>query len=280
MQKYYERIESGEHKKLVLGNYPGRLYWKARQYGHRSFSITVSDQTKFFQKIGFFTEQWHYLFKVVGIWNIYVDDFVYKPGKSINNTQDTNYRIFYKKKLKLKNHWDKNDGLSHNSYSNIKYLNKVNGGFNVTIFDNELNRIISVHPGKYGSYSGSGRRRSHVLVSWWHFLFSKLFKSAKKHALTHEENNKAYSLIQNLYLNILTTNNLFIRYFFVLKKYLQSWPENKVFIFIEHNFRKFNLILKKKRYIKKFKRKFILPADRITRQALLVKPYKNVVVRD
>lgn len=160
----------------------------------------------------------------------------------------------------------------------IKYLNSPNGGFNITHFDNSGERVISIHPGREGEYSGSSRRRSEALIAWWYFLFSRLVSGAEDENTEHYTNPLEHQIRQNLFFKLLTTNNMFLRFFFLLKNYLCLWPTENTYIFIFHNFRKFNLVLKKKRYVKKFKRKFMLPADRLNRRLLLIRPNRNTTV--
>ena len=262
---------------------PHRFLWKARQYGHRSHLSFSSNQTKFFKKIGFYTEQWRNLYRFLGFWNRSLPTTNYTDFKNNGGRASKNYKIFIKKKklIRTTQDWEL-DLIIYDLDTHIKYVNKPNGGFNITLFSHMLDRLVSVHPGKSGIYVGSSRRKSKAIFSWWHYLFTVVDEKIANESFFHqkyvkEEKELSY-LRQNLFINIYTTNTSFLKYFFVFKSYINAWPNQNISILLGHNFKKLNLILKKKRYMKKFKRKFLLPSDRINRQVLLVRPHKNTIM--
>jgi hypothetical protein len=170
----------------------------------------------------------------------------------------------------------------------VKYLSKLNRGFNITrftlsgIFSRKgysatyRSRIESVFPGKFGGYEGAYRRNHISLLSWWNYLFTPMVDLAEKRSELFLENfNGTENQHQYLVFRLLTVNGQFLRYFFLLKRYLLLWPDSNVTMVIGYNFKKLNLIWKKKRYLKKYKRRSILTSDRVARQPLLVQKYRS-----
>jgi len=252
---------------------------RAREYGRRSYRAEFSDQTKYFDKIGSYTDQNFHIWHVLDLWN---NPVPYWDGELAT--------IFFKK-YKRGGIFVPYTGSKEDSYDwdedgeDVKYLNKVNGGFNITryVYGGYMStkgldsmyrhRIESVFPGKFGNFVGAQRRKEVVLFSWWHHLFGPMLDLANARYAEAIEPKKDPKLFrQYLTFRILTLNNQFLRFFFVLARYISMWPSDDVVISLEYNFKKFNLVFKKKRYLKKYKRSVKLTADRGLRRDLLIRP--------
>ena len=273
---HYRRAITTLFYRYDFDHYPAEVYWAARWYGYKSVLAIKSNQTKFFMDMGGYTIQWSYLWRLLGFWNkdeIVTKKINYHRGVLVKKNKLSS---FLKKKqafLTLSDNGDDWDILEENTY--IHYFSKANKGFNITNFDHHLNRVFSIHPGKNGEYSGAARRSYVTTVSWWHYLFSTINKSAVIRNKRHYKYNKTTHYQQNLILKIFSINNTLVKYFFLINKYINGWHNKCIYIHIIQNFRKLNVVLKKKRYMKKFKRRSLLKADLYDRKSRIIRPLPN-----
>lgn len=200
---------------------------RAKEYGKRSYKAEFSNETRFFDKIGTYTDQNFYIWHILDLWN---NPVPYWDGdvESIFFKKYTKGNIF-----KPYIHY-KTDSLDWDEAGeDVKYLNKINKGFNITRYvyggfmskrgrhDTYRTRIESVFPGKFGNFFGAQRRREVVLFSWWHHLFGPMLDLANARYSEFTKPQKEEKLMrQYLTFRILTLNNQFLRYFFVLARYI------------------------------------------------------------
>jgi hypothetical protein len=254
---------------------------RAGEYGIRSYFAKKQDERAYFESSGSYEDQWLHLWFLLNSWN-----------KKERSYCESNAHYFFKKykhrsrELQVPEYKHNLQFVVEKGFE-IKYCNKPNRGYNITKahldptegvsgrYGDVYKRIDSAFPGKFGEFKGAERRKPQTLFSWWNYLLTPLLKQAQS---AFQERKLGLAKQKEFYLvfRLKSVNSLFLRYFFLLQRYISLWPFEFPLITIEYNFKKFNLIKKKKRYIKKYKRRVILTADRAARMPILLFPQKTV----
>lgn len=260
--------------------YNSSVYRDIMLYSNKSVSSRTSDQVSYFESVGSYRHQWVYLWFQLGFWynespNIKHSriDYVYKKyDNTLLGRKICKKSLLYKDTLEYK--------------FEVKYVNRVNKSFDITRFVSrpfglnsrsyKLEREESITPGKFGEFTKARRKDFIVLISFWDYFFKKLMDSYE--SIQHHDPyisgefkvRNDFLLDYFLFFRLHSVNNMFIRYFYIIKVYIQRWPSKSLYFIMRNHFRKGNLVLKNKRYMRKFKIKVLHKSDRFNRRHILL----------